>query len=246
MVASSLMPEADVMSYPPKLFPRTIVLKNYADAWVQGKFARLIMNSTIITVTATLSVIITSSMAAYSMVIIKVKGSVTVLSLALLGLIIPGQTCFIPVFLLASRLKLIDTYLGVMLPYLTSAFGVFLLHQFFKLMPMDLIDAARIDGLGEFRIITKVVMPLSVPGLVTLGIFSFMGIWKDFFWPFLLLNSADKRTVPLGLRVFYGAERIHFSTVLAGTTIAMVPLVIIFLIFQRQFVQGIALSGMKQ
>jgi len=240
------MPEADVMTYPPKLLPKTIVIQNYIDAWTSAKFTRLLLNSSFISITATLSVIITSAMAAYSMVIIKVKGSTTILSLVLLGLIIPGQTSFIPVFMIASRLGLIDTYQGVLLPYLSSAFGVFMLHQFFKMMPLELVDAARIDGLGEFKIITKIVLPLSIPGIVTLGIFTFMNVWKDFFWPFLLLNGADKRTVPLGLRVFYMAESIHFTTVLAATTISMIPLVIIFLIFQKQFVQGIALSGMKQ
>ena len=246
LVFSSFKPEAEIITYPPTLLPKNFTLVNYPEAWVSAKFPILLFNSSLITLIGTFSVIFTSALAAYSMVIIKVRGRNIILSLVLLGLIIPAQTGFVPIFLMASRFGLVDTYLGVLLPYLCSSFGVFMLHQFFKMLPLELIDAARIDGLGEFRMIGKIVLPLSVPGIVTLGIFSFMNIWKDFFWPFLLLNSAEKRTVPLGLRVFFGAERLHYNVVLSATTIALIPIVIVFAIFQKQFVQGIALSGMKQ
>lgn len=246
MVLSSFKPAGEVMAYPPTLFPRKFILRNYTQAWGMIDFARNLMNSTFITCTATLSVVFTSAMAAYSMVVIKVKGSRILLGLVMLGLIVPVQTSFIPIFMFANKFRLIDTYIGVILPYLSSAFGVFMLHQFFQSIPIELVDAARIDGEGEFGIITKIILPLSKPGILTLVIYNFMNVWKDFFWPFLLLNGAEKRTVPLGIVAFWQADSPHYGLILAAATVSMIPLVLIFAVFQKQFIQGIAFSGIKQ
>lgn len=246
MVLSSFKPAGEVMAYPPTFIPKRFIITNYTQAWKMVDFARNLMNSTMITCIATLSVVFTSAMAAYSMVVIKVRGSSMVLGLVMLGLIVPVQTSFIPIFMFANKFHLIDTYLGVILPYLSSAFGVFMLHQFFQSIPIELVDAARIDGEGEFGIITKIILPLSKPGILTLVIYNFMNVWKDFFWPFLLLNGAEKRTVPLGIVAFWQADSPHYGLILAAATISMIPLVLIFAVFQKQFIQGIAFSGIKQ
>lgn len=246
MVTSSFKPPSEVMAYPPTILPKQFIFSNYTQAWEMVNFSRNLMNSAFITCISTFSVVATSAMAAYSMVILKVRGSNFILALVLLGLIIPMQTSFIPVFLLANKLNLVDTYTGVIMPYLTTAFGVFMLNQFFKAIPMELIDAARIDGLGEIGIISRIVLPLTKPGILTLVIFTFMNVWKDFFWPFLLLNSAEKRTVPLGIVAFWQSDSPHFGMILAAATISMIPLVAIFAVFQKQFIQGISFSGLKQ
>ena len=246
MLSSAFKQVSEVMAYPPTLLPTAPIVDNFVQAWQTVNFSRNMLNSLLITCVSTASVVITSAMAAYSMVVLKVRGSGVLLSLVFLGLIIPVQTSFIPIFMLSNRLGLIDTYQGVILPYLTSAFGVFMLHQFFKSLHLELVDAARIDGLGEFGIICRIVLPLSKSGIITLIIFTFMNVWKDFFWPFLLINGADKRTVPLGVVAFWKADSPHYGIILAAATISMLPLVLVFAIFQKQFVQGIAFSGIKQ
>jgi multiple sugar transport system permease protein len=246
MLLSSLKPASEVMAYPPTIIPKQITLDNYKKAWSTIAFAKYFKNSAFISILSTSSVVITALFAAYSLIIIKVKGQAFVYSLVMFGLIVPVQTSFIPIFMLINKLHLIDTYLGVFLPYLTSAFGVFILSQFLRSIPMDLIDAARIDGMGEMGIIFKVVTPLSKPGILTLIIFTFMNIWKDFFWPFLLLNKDDKRTLPLGIVKFWQSESPHYGTILAAGILAMIPLIVIYSVFQKQFVQGITFSGIKE
>jgi multiple sugar transport system permease protein len=245
MILSSFKPIAEVLTWPPRLFPQNVTVDNYVKAWTLVPYGRYMLNSTIITGLATLGVVCTSTMAAYSLSFLQVPGSHLIMALILLGLIVPAQTGFIPVFMMVRRLGLIDTYPGVILPYLGSAFGVFLLSQFFKLIPFELADAARIDGLGEFGIIRHVVMPLGKPGITTLIIFNFMGVWRDFFWPFLLINKEELRTVPLGVVAFWQAESQHWGQILAAATISMLPLVLVFVLFQKQFVRGISWSGLK-
>jgi ABC-type glycerol-3-phosphate transport system permease component len=246
MLISSFKPAAEVMSYPPSLIPNKLTFENYTQAWATIPFTRYIMNSSIITSISMASVIITSLLAAYGLVIIKVKGRQIIFSLVLFGLILPMQTSFIPVFMMVHRLNLIDTYIGVILPYLTTAFGVFLLSQFIKSIPIDLVEAARIDGMSEIKIMLKIITPLTKPGILTLAIFTFMNVWKDFFWPFLLLNRDRRRTLPLGIVTFWQSESPHYSLILAAGIIALIPLIIMYSLFQRQFVQGVALSGLKE
>jgi len=246
MFSSSFKPAQEVMAYPPTLLPKIFTFDNYIKAWSTIPYGRYLLNSIFITCVSTMSVVLTSSMAAYSLTILRVRGSSFITAIVMFGLIVPVQTSFIPVFIMAKNLGLIDTYTGVILPYLTSAFGIFMLSQFFKIIPFDLVDAARIDGLGELGIIRHVVIPLSKSGILTLIIFTFMNVWRDFFWPFLLLNRAEKRTVPLGIVAFWQSESPHYGIILAAATIAMIPLILVFAIFQKHFVQGISFSGLKQ
>ncbi len=245
MVSSSLKQIDEVLTYPPTLLPRQPTFDNYVKAWTLIPYSRYMINSFIIASVGTLSVIVVSAMAAYSLTVLQVPGRGVILSVILFGLIIPSQTGFIPVFMLVRNLGLVDTYMGVMLPYLSSAFGAFMLAQFFKVIPFDLVAAARIDGLREFGIMMNVVLPLGKPGIITLIIFNFMNIWRDFFWPFLLINRKQLRTVPLGVVTFWQSESQHWGQILAATTIATIPLIIVFVIFQKQFVRGISWSGMK-
>ena len=245
MVGSSLKQLNEVLSYPPTLIPKQATFDNYIKAWTLIPYSRYMINSFVIAAVGTLSVIIVSAMAAYSITVLQVPGRNIVLAIMLFGLIIPAQTGFIPVFMMVRNLGLIDTRAGVIMPYLSSAFGAFMLSQFFKVIPFDLVAAARIDGLREFGILMNVVLPLGKPGIITLIIFNFTGIWRDFFWPFLLINRKLLRTVPLGVVSFWQSESQHWGQILAATTIATIPLIVVFVIFQKQFVRGISWSGMK-
>jgi multiple sugar transport system permease protein len=227
------------------LVPKQPTLDNYIKAWTLIPYSRYMANSFVIASASTVSVIVVSAMAAYSLTVLQVPGRNIVLGVILFGLIIPAQSGFIPVFMMVKNMGLIDTRLGVVLPYMSSAFGAFMLSQFFKVIPFDLVAAARIDGLREFGILMNVVLPLGKPGIITLIIFNFTGVWRDFFWPFLLINRKLMRTVPLGVVSFWQSESQHWGQILAATTIATIPLILVFLVFQKQFVRGISWSGMK-
>lgn len=245
MVMSSFKSVQEVLTWPPTLFPESFTFDNYIKAWTLVPYGQYMLNSAIIAGVGTASIVFCSSLAAYSISILKVPGANWIIFIVLLGLIVPVETGFIPVFMMIKSMGLVDTYSGVLLPYLTTSFGVFLLSQFFKVIPAELVDAARIDGLGEFGILRNVVWPLGKPGLITLVVFSFMSIWRDFFWPFLIINKEELRTVPLGVVTFWKAESQHWGQILAVATISMIPLIILYIVFQRHFVKGISWSGLK-
>ncbi|MCL1796679.1 MAG: carbohydrate ABC transporter permease [Clostridia bacterium] len=245
MLLSSFKPLNEVITWPPKLIPEHLTFDNYVRAWTIIPYSRYLLNSMMIASVSTLSVIVSSCLAAYSIVVLRSKLSFIVNTMILIGLIMPAQISFIPMFSFARRFGLIDSYMGLLMPYLTSAFGVFLMSSFFKMLPFDLLDAARIDGLGEMGIVLRLVIPLAKPGIVTLMIFTFMGVWRDFFWPMLLINKTYLRTVPIGLQAFYQMESQHWGQNLAASVISIIPLLVIYLIFQKQFRQGIAYSGLK-
>jgi multiple sugar transport system permease protein len=242
---SSLKPLSEVITWPPTLLPQHPTLMNYVNAWTLIPYARYLLNSAFVSTVSTVSVIFTSCLAAYSMVILKSRLTKLVNYLILVGLILPAQISFIPMFKLARTFNLIDTYGGLIMPYLTTAFGVFLMSSFLKMIPFDLVDAARIDGLGEIGIVLNVVIPLTKPGLATLVIFNFMQVWRDFFWPMLLISRTELRTIPIGLQAFWQMESQHWGQILAASMISIVPLLLIYIVFQKQFVQGISWSGMK-
>ncbi len=245
MLFSSFKPLNEVVTWPPSLLPQHPTFDNYINAWTMIPYSRYLLNSTLVSTVSTVSVLFTSCLAAYSMVVLKSRLTKLVNILIMIGLIMPAQISFIPMFKFARTMNLIDTYGGLMMPYLSSAFGVFMMSSFFKLIPFDLVDAARIDGLGEVGIVVNVVVPLAKPGLITLIIFNFMSVWRDFFWPMLLINKTELRTIPIGLQAFWQMESQHWGQILAASMISIIPLLLIYLVFQKQFVQGISWSGMK-
>jgi multiple sugar transport system permease protein len=245
LLSSSFKPLNEVIAWPPTFLPKTPTLDNFVNAWTLIPYARYMLNSAFVSTVSTVSVLFTSCLAAYSMVVLKSKLTKFVNILIMIGLIMPAQISFIPMFKMARSLSLIDTYGGLIMPYLSTAFGVFMMASFFKLIPFDLVDAARIDGLGEVGIVLNVVVPLAKPGLATLIIFNFMQVWRDFFWPMLLISKTELRTIPIGLQAFWQMESQHWGQILAASMISIIPLLLIYLVFQKQFVQGISWSGMK-
>ncbi len=245
ILLSSFKPLREITSWPPELLPRAFTLDNYVKAWHTIPYGRYLLNSLLVASVSTLSVTLIACFAAYSLVVLKSKLSRLVEALILTGLIMPAQITFIPLFKMCRSFGLIDTYLGLLLPYLSTAFGVYMMTSFYKMMPFSLVDAARIDGLSELGIVIRIVMPNVKSGIVTLIIFNFQSVWKDLFWPLLLINKTELRTVPIGITAFLQMEAQNQGQILAAAIISVLPLFLLYAVFQKQFVQGASFSGLK-
>lgn len=246
MLFTSFKPPGEVITFPPRLLPQNWTLENYTLIWSRLPFANLVKNSLIYSFTITLISILFDSMCAYALARLEFRGRSTVFLLILATMMVPAQVTLVPLFFNLFELGWINTYRGLIVPHLTSAFGIFLLRQFFISIPRDLEDAARIDGAGEFRIYWQIVLPLSGPALATLFIFHFMYNWNDFLWPLIMTTTAKMRTLPTGLALFMGDHNVEYGLLMAGATIAALPLIVAFLFAQRYFVAGIALTGTKE
>lgn len=259
MVTSSLQDVSDMFSWPPNWIPRNPSFDNYVEFFRQERIGRYFFNSAFVAVTVTSMQLFTSSLAAYTFAKRQFPGRDLLFILTLGTMMIPGQVTLIPNYVILKNMPFfggndmfgtggsgwLDSYWGLIVPQGASAFGIFLMRQYMKSIPDDLLDAARIDGAGEFRIFAQIVMPLSRPALAALGIFTFTYVWDDFFWPLIIVSSEELRTLPLGLALFVVRNRTVWDLLMAGSVITTVPVLVIFLLFQRHFVRGIAVSGMK-
>jgi multiple sugar transport system permease protein len=246
MLLTSVTPQSDVITFPPRVIPQTLTGANYMEIWTQIPFALYLRNSVIYATTVTSISLIFDSMCAYALARLSFKGRDLLFLAILATMMIPQQVTMIPLFLNLSSLKWINTYQGLIIPHLTSPFGIFLLRQFFLSIPRDIEDAGRIDGAGEFRIYWQIVLPLTKPALASLFVFHFTYNWNDFLWPLIITTSPSMRTLPTGLALFMGEHNVQYGLLMAGATISAAPLVIAFVFAQRYFVQGIALSGLKE
>jgi multiple sugar transport system permease protein len=218
---------------------------NYRDTFTVLPFGRFFLNSLFVTGLITIGQLVTCSLAAYAFARLQFPGRDRVF-LAYLGtLMVPGQLLTIPLYLLLREFGMIDTYGGIILPGLFSAYGTFLLRQFFMTIPRDLEDAARIDGAGHFHIYSRIILPLSAAALATLGTFIFIGTWNDFFWPFIVLNDNAKMTLTVGLAKFDSLYQTDWGRLMAGSWITLLPAVAVYILFQRYINRGIVLSGIK-
>ena len=245
ILLSSFKEIREIIAWPPTFWPSTFTFSNYVQAWTTVPYARYLFNSFFVSAVSTVSVILVSCLAAYSLVVLKSSLSRFVTILILIGLIMPAQITFVPLFKMVRTFGLIDTYVGLMLPYLATAFGVFMMMSFLKMLPFSLVDAARIDGLNEAGIVIRNVIPNVKSGIITLIIFNFQQVWKDFFWPLLLINKTELRTVPIGMTAFLQMEAQNQGHILAAAVISIIPLFFVYAIFQKQFVQGTSFSGLK-
>jgi multiple sugar transport system permease protein len=228
--------------------PRPIFWKNYIDVWKVVPFARFYLNSIFVAVCVTFGQVATSSLAAYAFARLKFPGRDKLFFAYLATMMIPGSVTMIPVFALMRTFGWIDTYKALVIPAIFSAYGTFLLRQFFMSIPKDLEDAARIDGSSLWGVFWDVILPLSKTALATLTIFVSLGNWVSFMWPLLVTNSIEKRTLPIGLAYFqelYQYAQPDWGLLMAGSLITMVPVIIIFLFNQRFFIEGIKLTGMR-
>jgi putative chitobiose transport system permease protein len=233
-------PLDSIYSVPPQFIPRDITLANFGRVWNLLPVANFLANSVIVSVaTVTLNLLITS-LAAYPFAKMRFPGRDVIFYLLLATFVVPPQLTFIPSFVLAVNFfQYYDTLWAVILPSLATVFNIFLLRQAFRTVPNDLLDAARMDGAGELRIWWQVVMPVIRPSLATAAIFTFVNSWNDFFWPSLMLHTRDRMTLPVGLVALQGAFASDLRGVAAGVVITVIPILIVFVILQRQFVRGL-------
>jgi multiple sugar transport system permease protein len=242
---TSLKLETDIVRYPPQLFPRSFTFQHYVDIWHRIPFARLFLNTVIFAGGVTLISLTFDAMTAYALARLEFPGRNVLFIAVLVTMMLPFQVTLIPIFSLLSDLNWINTYQGLIVPRATNAFGIFFLRQFFLSIPRDLEDAARVDGASELRIFGQVILPLAVPALLTLGLFHFMYNWNDLLWPLVVTTQTSMETLPAGLALFMGEHVVEYGLLMAGSILALLPMIILFLMIQRKFVEGIATTGFK-
>jgi multiple sugar transport system permease protein len=266
MVSASFQQLGDMFSWPPQWLPRHPSLEGYKTFLGIGEAARAaegasrwFLNSAFVATSVTVLQLFFNSLAAYVFAKRTFPGRDAIFLLFLGTMMIPGQVTLIPNYLVLKHVPFfggndmfgngghgwLDSYYGLILPGCVSAFGIFLMRQYMRSIPDTLLDAARIDGASEFRIFLQVVLPLCRPALAAMGIFTFTAAWEDFFWPLIIVSSPEHYTAPLGLALFVVKNRTSWDVLMAGSVIATLPMIATFMVFQRQFIQGIAMSGMK-
>jgi ABC-type sugar transport system, permease component len=242
-IITSLKPASEVANL--NIDFSKISFSNYIFIWNKFNFIQWTMNSIIVAVIVTVGNILFNSMAGYALARIDFPGKKVVFLLILAMMMVPGQVTMVPSYMLLSKLGWINTYRGLTIPGLTSLFNIFLMRQFFLSIPKSLEEAAFIDGMGRFGIFFKIVMPLSKAALSTQFILIFSGNWNSFMWPSILATTDDMFTLPVGLQSFYNQYNTFWNQVMAGVMILSIPIIIVFIIFQKNFINGIATTGMK-
>jgi len=245
MVLTSLKDLSQAFLVPPKWIPDPFVWGNYARSFQALPFGQAYFNSFYITLIVVVSSLFTASLAAYAFAKIDFPFREPIFVLFLATLMVPGQVTIIPLYIIMTKIGWVDTHYSLIVPpALFNAFGVFLLRQFIRGIPKELEEAAIVDGANRWVIYSKVILPLLVPALAALGIFVFLGSWNSFFFPLIFLSSPEKFTVPLLLNQFRGQYTVDWSLLMAGSAIAVVPVLIVYLIGQRQIIEGITLTGL--
>jgi len=246
MVSTSLTGDQYVLRMPPRFFPSPLTIKSYLQLAELLPIGRMFLNSLFVAFAVTIGQLLTSSMAAYAFARIRFRGSSWLFLIYLGTLMIPFQVTITPLFILMRYLGWINTYQGVILPGVFTAFGTFLLRQFFLTIPRELEEAAFMDGATHWTIYWRVILPLSKPALATLGVFAFMSSWNAYLWPLFVLNDSSMMTLPVGLAALHGRWLTRWNLVMAGSVITIVPMLIVYLLAQKHFVRGVAMTGIKQ
>lgn len=245
MLSTALKSSGSVFTYPPQLVPWPITFANFIEIWRIVPIARWTVNSVIIAVAGTGLQMLINSMAGYALARFKLPGAKLILFVLLIMYMLPTTTNFLINFLTIRRLNLTNNLIAVFLPSLATIFGIFLMRQAFLSIPQELEDAARIDGAGEWRIFTRVMLPLVGPPLATMGIFSFVGLWNEFFWPLIVLTDSAKYPLALGVRYLDSQFVSNTRYVMAGGLITMLPILIVFIVAQRYFMSGATAGAVK-
>ncbi|RRY18251.1 carbohydrate ABC transporter permease [Brucella anthropi] len=243
MFSTSLKTAGQV--YDLRLIPAEPTLQNYVTILADGRFLRWFLNSMIVAVVVTLSNVFFDSLVGYTLAKFQFRGRYFIFLAILSTLMIPTEMLVIPWYLMSSKLGWLDSYWGIMFPGMMTAFGTFLMKQFFEGVPNDFLEAARVDGLNEFQIWWKVAMPLVTPALSALAIFTFLGNWTAFFWPLIVATSPELYMLPVGLSSFAVEQSIQWEMIMTGAAIATLPTLVVFLLLQRYIVRGVMLAGLK-
>lgn len=245
MVSASLMPTGAANAIPPPLLPPRVTFEHYVELFTHLDLARTFGNSLFVTVSATLASLVINAMAGYAFAKLRFRGRDRLFQLLMGALVIPAQVGMMPLFLMVQGLGLVNTPWGVMIPALASIFGIFMIRQFALSIPDDLLDAARIDGAGEFRIFWTVVLPVLRPILVTLATFTFLSTWNDFMWPLIVLSDDAKYTLPVALANLSGEHVQDTELMMAGSVLTVLPVLALFLVMQRSYIRGVLMGSVK-
>jgi multiple sugar transport system permease protein len=246
MVFGSMKTQAELVRIPPTWLPEAPTWDNYSKLFSQLNFPVYFLNSVIITVSVTILNLLFCSMLGYALAKLKFTGKHFIFLLVLGTLMVPGAVTLVPLFILMSKFHLVNSLSAVILPEAAASIGVFLMRQFMVDIPDELLDAARVDGAGEFFIFSRLVLPLSGPGLATLTILTFLGSWNDFLWPLIVLTSDQKYNLPVALATFaVGQHTTDTGLLMAGAVVVVLPIIVVFLLLQRYFTQGIVMTGLK-
>jgi len=245
-VSISFNARKDVFEWPIELIPGQTTLENYASVWRDLPFAKWLVNSVIVTLIQTVANVFFSALAGFAFARLYFPGKNVIFALLLSSLMIPGIILLVPKFIILNEMHLVNTYAGLILPMLNTIPNIFLMKQFFETIPRDLEEAALIDGCSYFRIFWQIFLPISKPALAAVAIYTFQGSWNEFLWPVIATYSKDMYTLPVGMATLRDELQTNWPMLMAGTILVSLPTLIIFLVFQRYFVQGVASSGSKE
>lgn len=247
MLVTSVKPLHEATAIPPTFLPNEYRFENYAEAWEMANWARYFANTVFVAGVVTLAELVTSVLAAYAFARMKFRWSAILFAVLLATYMMPGEAVLIPNFVIMSRrfLNLYDTYWAQILPFVASAFSIFLLRQQFRSVPQELHDAAKIDGAGHLRFLWSIVLPISVPVLVTVSILSFYGSWNAFQWPLIITSDPDIRPIQVGLNAFRSESGTQYHLLMAASAFVTAPVVLLYLLGQRYLVQGVARTGIR-
>jgi multiple sugar transport system permease protein len=249
--ATSFKPAGDIFASPPKWIPSPWTLENYRDVFTLLNFDRYFMNSVIVAFAIVSLNIVFDTAAAYAFAKLKFPGREVLFFMLLITLMVPFQVNLIPLYRIMVQLHKVtpllgvDTYSGIIMPGMIQVFGIFLMRQFLASIPDEILESARIDGASEFRILRTVVFPLAAPGMATLAIFTFLGAWNDFLWPLIVTNTDDVRTLPVGLALLQQRNTVNWGDTMAGTVLTSAPMIVIFVLMQRRFIEGLTAGSVK-
>jgi len=246
MVSVSLMPTGEANSLPPRLLPSRATFEHYATLFSQIDLGRNALNSAFIATATTAVSLLFNALAGYSFAKLRFRGRDRLFALLLAGLVVPAQVAMLPLFLMLKSMGLVNTYLGVMIPGLASISGIFLIRQYALSIPDELLDAARVDGASERWIFRAVVLPLLLPILVTLAVFTFLGVWNDFLWPLIVLTDDRNYTLPVALANLSGEHYQDTELMMAGSLVTLQPTLVLFFLLQRYYLEGILLGSVKE
>ncbi|MEA2522377.1 MAG: multiple sugar transport system permease protein [Actinomycetota bacterium] len=245
MLVTSLETLNQTRHFPPILWPGTLQWSNYPDALRAAPFGRWFLNTTIVTVTVVASNLLLCALAAYAFARIEFWGKKVLYFVLLATLMVPLQVVLIPTFLIVKDFHLLDSLGALIVPNLANVFGIFMLTQFFRTLPIELEEAARIDGAGRLKILFTIVLPLSMPALATLAVIQFLWTWNDFLWPLIVIQNQNNFTIQLGLQNFQSAHSTEWNLLMAGNVMSTIPMLVLFIAAQRWFIRGIATQGLK-
>ena len=245
MISASVMPAGEASEFPPKLLPSRITFDHYVTLFTRLQIARYLLNSLILSVSITLISLFLNSMAGYAFAKHRFAGRDRLFRLLVAEMIIPAQVTTLPLFLMLNKVGLINTYFGVIVTGMATIYGIFLMRQFTLSIPDSLIEAARMDGAGEFKIYWSVILPLCRPILITLAIFTFLGAWNDFFWPLIVLTDDSMYTLPVALSILAGEHVQDTELMMAGAVLTVLPALVVFFAMQKYYIEGITIGSVK-